>query len=73
MFGDCKESRKLEDYAVLITKGASPKWQGFDYCDEGVLFVTSENVREGFLDLSCSLDLKFVSGFLPICAVRCQA
>ena len=52
MFGDCKESRKLEDYAVLITKGASPKWQGFDYCDEGVLFVTSENVREGFLDLS---------------------
>ncbi|MBQ9070639.1 MAG: restriction endonuclease subunit S [Clostridia bacterium] len=52
MFGDCKESRKLEDYAILITKGASPKWQGFDYCDEGVLFVTSENVREGFLDLS---------------------
>lgn len=52
MFGDCKESRKLEEYAVLITKGASPKWQGFDYCDEGVLFVTSENVREGFLDLS---------------------
>ncbi len=30
----------------LITKGASPKWQGFDYCDEGSLFITSENVLE---------------------------
>jgi type I restriction enzyme S subunit len=35
-----------------ITKGASPKWQGFDYQDDGVLFVTSENVRDGYLDLS---------------------
>ena len=35
----------------LITKGASPKWQGFDYCDEGTLFVTSENVLEDFIDL----------------------
>jgi type I restriction enzyme S subunit len=35
----------------LITKGASPKWQGFDYTDKGVLFVTSENVLEDAIDL----------------------
>ena len=52
MFGACAEFKRLEEYATLITKGASPKWQGVDYCDEGVLFVTSENVREGYLDLS---------------------
>ena len=52
MFGDCNKYRKLEDFSVLITKGASPKWQGVDYTDYGTLFVTSENVREGFLDLS---------------------
>ena len=52
MFGECKEHKRLEEYANLITKGASPKWQGVDYCEEGTLFVTSENVREGYLDLS---------------------
>jgi type I restriction enzyme S subunit len=41
-----------ESLADLITKGESPTWQGFDYQDDGVLFVTSENVREGFIDLS---------------------
>ncbi|MCG6307067.1 MULTISPECIES: restriction endonuclease subunit S [Vibrio] len=35
-----------------ITKGSSPKWQGFDYQDSGTLFVTSENVRDGYLDVS---------------------
>ncbi|HIF9075602.1 TPA: restriction endonuclease subunit S [Photobacterium damselae] len=35
-----------------ITKGSSPKWQGFDYQDNGTLFVTSENVRDGYLDVS---------------------
>lgn len=35
----------------LIGKGASPRWQGFSYTDSGMLFVTSENVRDGFLDL----------------------
>lgn len=34
-----------------ITKGQSPKWQGFDYQKDGVLFITSENVRDGFLDI----------------------
>ena len=52
MFGECEEHKRLEEYANLITKGASPKWQGVDYCEEGTLFVTSENVREGYLDLS---------------------
>lgn len=38
-------TRKLADLSVKITKGSSPKWQGFSYVDEpGVLFVTSENV-----------------------------
>ncbi|MBE0502276.1 MAG: restriction endonuclease subunit S, partial [Desulfuromonadales bacterium] len=35
-----------------ITKGSSPTWQGFEYTKQGVLFVTSENVRDGFLDVS---------------------
>ncbi len=34
-----------------ITKGQSPKWQGFEYQDNGILFVTSENVQNGFIDL----------------------
>jgi type I restriction enzyme S subunit len=44
----------LGNLVHLITKGSSPKWQGFDYTDNtnGVLFVTSENVRTGYLDLS---------------------
>lgn len=52
LFGTCVERKCLEEYALLITKGASPKWQGVDYCEEGVLFVTSENVRGGYLDFS---------------------
>lgn len=44
--------KKGAEIATLITKGASPKWQGFEYCTNGVLFVTSENVRDGFLDVS---------------------
>jgi type I restriction enzyme S subunit len=38
--------------ADKITKGQSPKWQGFDYATSGMLFVTSENVRDGFLDVT---------------------
>ena len=40
---------KLENLCELITKGASPKWQGVNYSDKGVLFITSENVRAGNL------------------------
>jgi type I restriction enzyme, S subunit len=39
--------KRLEDIATLITKGESPGWQGFDYQDDGALFVTSENVLFG--------------------------
>jgi type I restriction enzyme S subunit len=35
-----------------ITKGQSPKWQGFEYAEKGILFITSENVRDGYLDIS---------------------
>ena len=44
----------LGELSELITKGASPSWQGFSYTDDNsqTLFVTSENVREGYLDLS---------------------
>lgn len=45
--------RALESYSELITKGASPKWQGFDYTSDKnqLLFITSENVREGYISL----------------------
>ena len=45
---------KYSGHAITskITKGSSPKWQGFEYQDHGVLFVTSENVRDGYLDVS---------------------
>ena len=36
----------------LITKGESPKWQGFAYVEQGVPFVRSENVLWGSLDSS---------------------
>ena len=52
MFGNIFEYEKLENYSVLITKGASPKWQGVNYQNDGTLFVTSENVRDGFVDIS---------------------
>lgn len=44
----------LGELSDLITKGASPSWQGFSYTDDAsqTLFVTSENVREGYIDIS---------------------
>jgi len=44
-----KKGNKITD---KITKGQSPKWQGFEYQTEGVLFVTSENVLDGYIDVS---------------------
>ena len=41
------EIKKLGDYATLITKGASPKWQGFNYCENGVMFIRSQNIGWG--------------------------
>ncbi|MDD5050962.1 MAG: restriction endonuclease subunit S [Candidatus Pacebacteria bacterium] len=45
------EWARIEDCAVLITKGESPKWQGFNYVQEGVPFIRSENVLWGTLDI----------------------
>ncbi len=65
-FGNIKEYKRLEQFSTLITKGASPRWQGLDYKSEGTLFVTSENVKEGYIDLSKSkyLDNK-INKILP--------
>jgi len=52
MFGDVKSYKCLREYSSLITKGASPRWQGLSYQESGTLFITSENVREGYLDVS---------------------
>ena len=40
---------KLGELTRLITKGSSPSWQGVSYTteDNGILFVTSENVGTG--------------------------
>jgi type I restriction enzyme S subunit len=35
---------RLRDLTKIITKGASPKWQGISYVSEGILFITSENI-----------------------------
>ncbi|SDX52686.1 restriction endonuclease subunit S [Flavobacterium degerlachei] len=45
---------KLSEVSSLITKGASPKWQGINYTQDNsqVLFITSENVRENYIDIS---------------------
>jgi hypothetical protein len=45
------EIRTGEQLTTLIGKGGSPRWQGFEYSNAGMLFVTSENVRDGFLDI----------------------
>jgi type I restriction enzyme, S subunit len=39
----------LSEVTSRITKGASPKWQGFKYLPEGILFVRSQNVGWGKL------------------------
>ena len=41
-----------QEVTAKIAKGASPRWQGFEYQKEGILFITSENVRDGFLNIS---------------------
>ncbi len=46
------EVKKGIDITSKITKGQSPKWQGFDYQDQGILFVTSENIQDGYIDIS---------------------
>jgi len=43
---------ELESICDRITKGSSPKWQGFEYSNEGTIFVRSQNVLWGKLHLS---------------------
>jgi len=38
--------------ATKISKGSSPRWQGFQYVSNGVLFVRSQNVGDGRMDFS---------------------
>ena len=45
------EERNGSEITSKITKGSSPNWQGFNYVEKGILFVTSENVRDGYLDV----------------------
>lgn len=40
------------EVSEVVTKGSSPNWQGFEYSSEGVVFVRSQNVSWGHLDLS---------------------
>ncbi|MHB1261486.1 MAG: restriction endonuclease subunit S [Thermoplasmatota archaeon] len=58
MFGDPATNPKgwpiesIGGVSNRVTKGESPGWQGFAYQQDGALFVTSENVREGEIDLN---------------------
>lgn len=53
--------RKLGDIAKIISKGSSPKWQGFQYTESGILFVRSQNVGNGkiFLEERAFLPAEF--------------
>jgi type I restriction enzyme, S subunit len=42
----------IDQLSQLVTKGSSPNWQGFEYTSEGIIFVRSQNVLWGKLDLS---------------------
>jgi type I restriction enzyme, S subunit len=41
----------LSELCDRITKGSSPNWQGFEYCENGIIFVRSQNVGWGELKL----------------------
>jgi type I restriction enzyme S subunit len=41
---------ELGTLATKISKGSSPRWQGFEYLSEGVLFIRSQNVGAGRMD-----------------------
>ncbi|MCB9046556.1 MAG: restriction endonuclease subunit S [Chitinophagales bacterium] len=43
---------RLGELTTLITKGSSPKWQGINYVQNGLLFITSENVNSYYIDYS---------------------
>jgi type I restriction enzyme, S subunit len=37
----------IEEISTKVSKGESPKWQGFTYLESGTRFITSENVLTG--------------------------
>jgi type I restriction enzyme S subunit len=41
----------IDQLSSVVTKGSSPNWQGFDYCASGVLFIRSQNIGWGLLQL----------------------
>jgi type I restriction enzyme S subunit len=49
--------KKLKDISIRITKGSSPGYQGFDYQDKGIMFIRSQNICRGKLNLE---DVKYV-------------
>lgn len=51
----------IEQIADRVTKGESPKWQGFSYITQGILFIRSQNVGWGkiVLDERVHLDASF--------------
>ena len=53
------EVKRGSEITNKITKGQSPKWQGFDYQQEGILFVTSENIQNGYIDITKPKYLSF--------------
>lgn len=58
MFGDPVTNPKgwnkvrLGEVTETITKGETPLWKGDSYLDSGILFLRSENVLIGLLDMS---------------------
>lgn len=50
--GSKVQQKKLRELTSRITKGESPSWQGFSYQDSGPMFIRSENVLWGKIDLS---------------------
>ena len=48
----CWEVVELGSLASKISKGSSPRWQGFEYLSEGVLFVRSQNVGLGRMEFA---------------------
>lgn len=46
------QTSSLGSLTTRITKGESPEWQGYTYQESGPIFIRSENVQWGRLDLS---------------------
>ena len=46
---------QIGEITTLVTKGASPNWQGFAYSNEGILFIRSQNI--GWGKYYCEVDI----------------